>query len=121
MLNEPKSRVRAGEIDMETTPFLDVREHTGGEQIRGAVRYNPKTLLREAALILPLPHEAPIAVYGDTEEAAEAIVHKLRSQGYNQAAVLEGGFDAYRDAGLPVEELTQEQPVPGTDAGINRV
>lgn len=120
MLNEPNARVRIGEIDPETTPFVDVREHTGGEQIRGAVRYNPKVLLREAALMLPLPHEASIAVYGDSDDEAEAVVRKLRSQGYNRAAVLEGGFDAYRAAGLPTEELTQEQPIPGTDAGISR-
>jgi len=106
-------RMRAADIDSATTTILDVRRHPGKEQIRGALRYDERALLNEERLTLPLPHERPIAIYGDTEEDAERVAARLREEGYSQAAVLEGGFEHYRRAGLPIEELTQEQPIPG--------
>ena len=122
-MNEPQAspRARVGEIDTTTMPTLDVRTHPGKEQIRGALRYDPKILLSASELKLPLPHDGRIVVYGDDDQEAERVAARLREEGYAQAAVLEGGFQAYRDAGLPVEELTQEQPIPGRDdAGIPR-
>lgn len=122
-MNEPQAspRARVGEIDTTTMPTLDVRKHPGKEQIRGALRYDPKILLSASKLTLPLPHDGRIVVYADDEEEAERVAARLRDEGYAKAAVLEGGFEAYREAGLPVEELTQEQPIPGRDdAGIPR-
>jgi rhodanese-related sulfurtransferase len=120
--NTPSARVRAEEIDTTTMPVLDARTHTGKEQIRGALRYDPKALMAEEHLTLPLPHDGRIVVYADNEDRAEEIARRLRDQGYADAAVLEGGFEAYRRAGLPVEEITQEQPVPGQQgAGVPRI
>lgn len=114
-------RVRANEIDSTTVPILDARRHTGKEQIRGALRYDERALLSEERLTLPLPHNGRIVVYADSEEDAERVAQRLREQGYTQAAVLEGGIDAYRQAGLPTEEITQEQPIPGEEGtGIPR-
>jgi rhodanese-related sulfurtransferase len=114
-------RVRVTEIDSTTMPILDARRHPGKEQIRGALRYDEKALLSEERLTLPLPHEGRIVVYADSDEDAERVAARLREQGYAQAAVLEGGFEAYRQAGLPTEEITQEQPVPGHEGtGIPR-
>lgn len=114
-------RVRASEIDSTTMPVLDARRHPGKEQIRGALRYNERALLSEERLTLPLPHDGRIVVYADSDEEAERVAARLREQGYAQAAVLEGGFDSYREAGLPTEEITQEQPVPGHEGtGIPR-
>jgi len=114
-------RVRAGEIDSTTMPILDARKHPGKEQIRGALRYNERALLTDERLTLPLPHEGRIVVYADSDEDAERVATRLREQGYAEAAVLEGGFDAYRQAGLPTEGITQEQPIPGDEGtGIPR-
>ena len=114
-------RVRASEIDSTTMPILDARRHPGKEQIRGALRYDERALLSEERLTLPLPHEGRIVVYADSDEEAERVASRLREQGYEEASVLEGGFDAYRQAGLPTEEITQEQPVPGHEGtGIPR-
>jgi rhodanese-related sulfurtransferase len=114
-------RVRASEIDSTTMPILDARKHPGKEQIRGALRYKERALLSEERLTLPLPHDGPIVVYADSDEEAERVAMRLREQGYKQAAVLDGGFDAYRQAGLPTEEITQEQPIPGEEGtGIPR-
>ncbi len=114
-------RVRANELDSATMPIVDARRHPGKEQIRGALRYDEKALLDEERLTLPLPHDGTIVVYADSEDEAQQVAARLREQGYTQAAVLEGGFDSYRQAGLPTEEITQEQPVPGHEGtGIPR-
>jgi rhodanese-related sulfurtransferase len=114
-------RVRASEIDSTTMPIVDARRHPGKQQIRGALRYDERALLTEERLTLPLPHEGRIVVYADSEEDAQRVAERLREQGYEQAAVLEGGFEAYRQAGLPTEDITQEQPVPGHEGtGIPR-
>lgn len=114
-------RVQANEIDSTTMPIVDARRHPGKEQIRGALRYDEKALLSEEHLTLPLPHEGRIVVYADSDEDAERVAQQLRDQGYAEAAVLEGGFDAYRQAGLPTEQITQEQPIPGHEGtGIPR-
>lgn len=115
-------RVRASEIDSTTMPIVDARRHPGRQQIRGALRYDERALLTEERLALPLPHEGRIVVYADSEEEAERVAERLREQGYEQTVVLEGGFEAYQQAGLPTEEITQEQPVPGHEGtGIPRV
>jgi rhodanese-related sulfurtransferase len=122
-MNDPGAvrRVRASEIENTTMPVLDARRHPGKEQIRGAVRYDERVLLSEERLTLPLPHDGRIVVYADSDDDAERVAARLREQGYAEAAVLEGGFDAYRQAGLPTEEITQEQPVPGHEGtGIPR-
>lgn len=102
-------------------PTLDVRSKRGRTQIRGALRYDPKALLSQAELALPLPHDGRIVVYADTNEDAARIAQRLQERGYHDAAILDGGFEAYEKAGLPVEDATQEQPVPGTESGIPRV
>lgn len=114
-------RVRATEIDSTTMPILDARRHPGKEQIRGALRYDERALMTEERLTLPLPHEGRIVVYADSDDEAVEVAQRLRQQGYSQAVVLDGGFDAYRAAGLPTEQITQEQPVPGHEGtGIPR-
>lgn len=107
------ARVQPTEIDTATMPVLDARRHPGKEQIRGALRYDERALVTEDKLTLPLPHEGRIVVYADSEQEAQQVAERLREQGYSQAALLDGGFEAYCEAGLPTEELTQEQPVPG--------
>jgi rhodanese-related sulfurtransferase len=119
--HETIPRISAREIDTTTTPTLDARSHPGKEQIRGALRYDPKALLGEEPLTLPLPHAGRIIVYADNEERAVQIAARLREEGYADACVLQGGFEAYHAAGLPVEQLTQQQPVPGSESGIPRI
>ena len=115
-------RIRPAEIDTNTTPVIDARSHPGKDQIRGALRYDPKALLAADRLILPLPEDTGIAVYAEDETRAEEIAQRLRAEGYAKACVLEGGLEAYRESGLPTEALTEEQPVPGDDrAGIPRI
>ena len=117
-MNETK-RVNATEVDTATTPILDVRKQARGEQIRGAVRYDPQALLDVDKLLLPFDKERPVVVYADDDENAARVAQRLRDQGYGEAAVLTGGLDGWKASGKPTEDLTQEQPVPGDQsAGI---
>jgi rhodanese-related sulfurtransferase len=105
-----------------TTTILDVRRSHGREQIRGALQYDAKAILDADPLTLPLPHDRPVAVYGDDDATVRNVVEKLRSAGYSGAAPLEGGIDAWRAANLPLEEITEEQPVPGEPgSGMRRL
>jgi rhodanese-related sulfurtransferase len=121
MTDNTVPRVTAGEIDINTMPVIDVRRHAGKEQIRGAVRYDSKALLRVEPLALPFAHDERIVVYGDDENEAAQVAARLRQHGFTDVSLLDGGFQAYRAAGLPTEELTQEQPIPGSESGIPRV
>ncbi len=120
-MNNDIPRLGPHQLDTATMPIIDARTHQGKEQIRGAVRYDPKRLLAEEHLTLPMAHDESIVVYAEDEKHALAVAEHLRRQGYENAAVLAGGLDAYRDAGLPLEQATQEQPIPGQEgAGIPR-
>jgi rhodanese-related sulfurtransferase len=104
----------------QTTPVLDVRRSSGRQQIRGALQYDAKALLDADPLTLPLPHDRPVAVYGDDDESVRRVVERLRNAGYAGAAALMGGIEAWKKAGLPLEEVTEDQPVPGEPgAGIH--
>jgi rhodanese-related sulfurtransferase len=117
-------RSEAGILPGDLAPqasILDVR-HSGHRQIRGALQYDPKALLDADPLALPLPHDAPVAVYGDDDETVARVVEKLRAAGYSGAVPLTGGIDAWESAGLPLEEITEEQPVPGEPgSGMHRL
>jgi rhodanese-related sulfurtransferase len=105
-----------------STPILDVRRHTGKRQIRGALQYDPAAILDAKPLALPLPREATIAVYGDDDETVQKVVGKLLGAGYSGAAPLAGGIDGWERAGLALEEITEEQPVPGEPgSGMQRL
>lgn len=119
-MDDAVDRVGPRDIDTATMPTLDIRRHAGHEQIRGAVRYDAKALLSQQHLTLPFAHDERIVVYGDDEASAQRVALHLREQGFEKAAVLNGGFSAYQSAGLATEELTQQQPVPGTESGIPR-
>jgi rhodanese-related sulfurtransferase len=103
----------------EQTPILDLRKHRHGEQIRGAIRYDPHALLKADPLVLPLPKERTIAFYADDQRIAEEISAKLLRSGYEDVVEIEDGIDGWKAAGRPTEGETQEQPVPSVDeAGI---
>jgi rhodanese-related sulfurtransferase len=103
-----------------TDTILDVRRHAGSEQIRGAVRYDPKALLDARELALPLNTEGRIVLDADSEDEASKIAERLVAMGAQNVCYLNGGIAGWRAAGLRTEKATQEQPVPTEpDAGIH--
>lgn len=94
---------------------LDLRRSAHGEQLYGAIRYDPKKLLDAPRLVLPLPKsEGLIVIYDEdgTSSRLADVAGKLRRDGYAEVRALEGGFAAWRAAGGRTEEETMEQPVP---------
>jgi len=102
--------------------ILDVRRNPGRRQIRGALRYDPEKLLRASELALPLDHDRRIVLDAETYRDGCALVEAMRKHGFEHVVVLDGGYLAWCHAGLPDEEATQEQPVPGEEgAGIHLI
>lgn len=105
----------------DQTPVLDLRKHRHGEQIRGALRYDPHALLQADPLVLPLSKERTIALCVSDDHIAEKVGEKLLASGYEDVVVIQGGIDGWKAAGRPTEGETQEQPVPTVgSAGIER-
>ena len=108
--------------DQNRITLIDVRGRPDKQQIRGSRRYDPDKLMAAEELDLPLPHDGTIVVYCGHGNSSQAIAQRLRDQGYDNAVSLEGGYEAAKEADLPLEELSQEQPIPGEpDTGIKRI
>lgn len=101
--------------------FLDVRKKPDDQQIRGSVRYDGEKLMASDELALPLPHDGKIVVYCGSGNSCVNIAQHLRDKGFTNAVALEGGYAAAKDAGLPMEELSREQPIPGSDQAGTRL
>ena len=118
-------RVTAEELkraDANAVTLIDVRRKPDRQQVRGAHRYDPEKLMEAEKLDLPLPHDGTIVVYCGHGNSCPAIAQRLRDEGFENAVYLEGGYEAAKAANLPLEELTQDQPIPGeASAGIKDV
>lgn len=100
-----------------TVTILDVGQHAGKAEIRGAVRYRPHDLLLPDRLVLPLAPQIPIVLY-DQDGGADLtrkVADKLRESGYSNVRILHGGFAAWRDADGETQEPSLEQLVPATE------
>jgi rhodanese-related sulfurtransferase len=108
-------------IPPEQLIFIDVRKKPDGKQIRGSLRYDGEKLLSTDELALPLPHDGKIVVYCGSGNSCANVAQHMREHGFANAVALEGGYAAAKEAGLPLEELSQEQPVPEADVGGHRL
>ena len=100
-------------IPSEQLTFIDVRKKPDHQQIRGSVRYDGAKLMAADELSLPLRHDGKIVVYCGSGNSCSAIAEHMREHGFINAVALEGGYAAAKEAGLPLEELSEEQPIPG--------
>ncbi|MBV9737278.1 MAG: rhodanese-like domain-containing protein [Candidatus Eremiobacteraeota bacterium] len=98
--------------DPNGVTLIDVRRKPDRQQIRGAYRYDPEKLMEAEELDLPLSHDGTIVVYCGHGNSCPSIAQRLRDDGFNNAVYLEGGYEAAKAADLPLEELTQDQPIP---------
>jgi rhodanese-related sulfurtransferase len=85
--------------------------------IPGALREHPDDVVRWAKR---LPRTRPVLVYCKQGNQISAFVaEKLTSMGY-PASVLEGGLDAWREAGRPTVKARREFNVPGGSRWVTR-
>ena len=116
---EPVARIELEElrerVEANQAFLIDVRRSAHGEQIYGAIRYDPSKLRAAEKLVLPLPKTDGLIVLYDedgTGNILAELAQKLSNDGYAEIRILEGGFRAWKDAGGKTEERTVEQPVP---------
>src|ERR1700675_1803603 len=93
--------------------FVEVRHHHEHDwslfKARGALRVENDALEQHLAEI---PHDRPIVVMSECpgEENSARAAQMLQKLGWNDVHKLVRGFDAYLEAGLPVEPVTKAVP-----------
>ena len=93
--------------------FVEVRHHHEHDwslfKVRGALRVGNDALDQHLAEI---PHDRPIVVLSECpgEENSARAAQMLQKLGWNDVHKLVRGFDAYLEAGLPVEPVTKAIP-----------
>lgn len=93
--------------------FVELRHHHEHDwslfKARGALRFETDALEQHLAEI---PHDRPIVVLSDCpgEENSARAAQLLLRRGWIDVHTLDRGFDAYLEAGLPVEPVTKAVP-----------
>lgn len=85
--------------------IIDIRKKPDDRQIPGSVRYSGEALERAAAL--PFAKDEHVVLYCGSGNSCSRIAQSLRERGYAGAEALEGGYAAWKDAGLPLEPITE--------------
>lgn len=95
--------------------FVELRHHHKHDwslfKARGALRIEYDSLEQHLAEI---PHDRPIVVFSDCpdEEHSDQAAQFLLNRGWSDIHKLVGGFNAYLEAGLPVEPVSKEVSAP---------
>lgn len=93
--------------------FVELRHHHEHEwslfKARGSLRVEYDALEQH---VEEIPHNQAIVVFSDCpgEETSSRAVKVLLNYGWKDVHALVGGFDAYLDAGLPVEPVSRAVP-----------
>ena len=98
--------IRADQLSSDRYVLLDVRLRPGDRKAARAVLRSPQEILLSDS-IPGIARDSRIAVYGDSGSLVSAVVLHLRRNGYLNAAVLQGGFEAWRDFGMPLERTSE--------------
>ncbi|MGZ3497717.1 MAG: rhodanese-like domain-containing protein [Vulcanimicrobiaceae bacterium] len=93
--------------DLQNAPdaykVIDIRKQPDAKQIPGSLRYDGDRL--ERATDLPFDKSEDVVIYCGSGNSCRRVAQTLRDKGYTKARALEGGYQAWCDAGLPVEEI----------------
>lgn len=96
---------------------LDVRSHgyyeKNTQRIHGSARLEPNALSEQAAGLAAMDEDKEIVLYCTCvrEATSSKVARALEDQGL-KVSVLEGGFRAWKKAGLPVEGVPEDEVVP---------
>jgi len=104
-----KQHLRDGDIPQ----FIEVRHHQDHDwnlyKARGAIRIDDNELERH---LNEIPHDQTIVLYSTCpgDEASIRVAKLLMKEGWNDVHPLVGGFKAYLNAELPVENVSKAIP-----------
>ena len=79
--------------------IFDIRKAPDDRQIPGSERYDGE---RMASGDVPFEKDERVVLYCGSGNSCSRIATQLREQGYD-AIALEGGYQAWKEAGLPTE------------------
>jgi rhodanese-related sulfurtransferase len=85
--------------------IIDIRKKPDERQIPGSVRYNGEEL--ENSDQLPFSKDEHVVLYCGSGNSCSRVAQTLREKGYANAEALEGGYAAWKEAGLPLEPITE--------------
>ena len=85
--------------------IVDIRKKPDDSQIPGSVRYSGEEL--ETAQSLPFSKDEHVVLYCGSGNSCSRVAQTLREKGYANAEALEGGYTAWKEAGLPLEPITE--------------
>lgn len=88
--------------------IIDIRKKPDGYQIPGSERYSGEELAN--APHLPFDKNENVVLYCGSGNSCSVLAQQLRAKGYNTSA-LEGGYTAWKDAELPLENITDVREV----------
>ncbi|HKU67874.1 MAG TPA: rhodanese-like domain-containing protein [Candidatus Baltobacteraceae bacterium] len=83
--------------------IIDVRKKPDEMQIPGSVRYSGEEIERSEHL--PFEKDEHVVLYCGSGNSCSRIAQTLREKGYANAEALDGGYAAWKDAGLPLEPI----------------
>lgn len=89
--------------------IVDIRKKPDDMQIPGSVRYSGEEL--ETAERLPFSKDEHVVLYCGSGNSCSRVAQTLREKGYANAEALEGGYTAWKEAGLPLEPITELRTV----------
>jgi rhodanese-related sulfurtransferase len=93
--------------------FVELRHHHKNEwslfKARGSLSFEFDSLEQH---LTEIPHDRPIVVFSDCpdEEHSDQATRFLLNRGWSDVHKLVGGFNAYLEAGLPVEPISKNVP-----------
>lgn len=85
--------------------IIDIRKKPDEMQIPGSRRYSGEEL--ETAEQLPFSKDEHVVLYCGSGNSCSRVAQTLREKGYANAEALEGGYAAWKEAGLPLEPITE--------------
>jgi rhodanese-related sulfurtransferase len=85
--------------------IIDIRKKPDDMQIPGSLRYSGDEL--EAAQTLPFGKDERVVLYCGSGNSCSRVAQTLRERGFANADALEGGYAAWKEAGLPLEPITE--------------
>ncbi|HET7813690.1 MAG TPA: rhodanese-like domain-containing protein [Candidatus Baltobacteraceae bacterium] len=87
--------------------LVDIRKKPDEAQIPGSVRYDGEAI--ERAEQPPFDRDKQVVLYCGSGNSCSRIAQTLQERGYTNVRALEGGYAAWKDAGLPTEPISQRQ------------
>ncbi len=92
------------ELNENVTEYkiIDIRKDAGAQQIPGSLLYNGEAL--ETSADLPFDKNDDVVLYCGSGNSCSRAAQNLRERGY-KARALKGGYKAWCDAGLPLEDI----------------